>query len=93
MRSIEVPVKFEGTVTVSVPDELSDLDAHIFAEKYALAKIVAVTDTLDTEDVELKACEELERELLMSACTVDKRWGDTGIQMVVGKWTRGEEML
>ena len=60
--------------------------------EYALAKIVAVTDTLDTEEVELRACEELQTALLTSATVVDSLWGEAAAVSVNGRWTQGENL-
>lgn len=49
---IDVPVKFEGVVTVNTPDHLSEEDATRLAKKWAIAKIVAVTENDDGPEEE-----------------------------------------
>ena len=75
MKVINVEVKFEGTVTVEVPDHLGDEQAQDLAERLVVARIVATTDNPDgPEDA---ACEEIEEDD-WDACVV------TG---VCGEWT------
>ena len=86
MRLITVPIKFTGDLSVSVPLDISDADAKILAEKYAIAKVVAVTDSLDTEECELMACEELAEEFKISDGAVDKMWANTMAWSLGGAW-------
>lgn len=60
MKAINVDVKFEGTITVEVPDHLGDEQAKDLAERLVLARIVATTDNPDgPEDA---ACNDGEEE-------------------------------
>jgi len=54
-KTISVGLKFEGTVSVAVPEHLGDLDAKAMAENMALARILAVTDNPDAPDEEAVA--------------------------------------
>ena len=47
MKRIEVAVTFSGTVTVDVPEYLSDADSKLLASKFVLASMLATDDNSD----------------------------------------------
>ena len=50
--NVQVSVQFNGTVTVDVPDGLSEADAKLLAGKLALARILATCDNPDAPEEE-----------------------------------------
>ncbi|MCK9462625.1 MAG: hypothetical protein M0R80_23650 [Proteobacteria bacterium] len=74
MKTIDVNVKFEGTITIEVPDHLSDGQANDLAERLVLARVVATMDNPDApEDA---ACEDGE----------EKDWDACVVTGVCGTW-------
>lgn len=82
---IEVPVSFEGTVTVDVPDAMKRRDALLLVEKLVLARMLATTDNPDApEDV---AFEEYKEECSKTSVgQADKDWDACKIEGVGGTW-------
>lgn len=86
MKRMSVPVRFDGTVTILVPDHLSPADARLLANKLALARILATTDNPDApEDA---ACGDYIEDCSASAqATAEEDWDSCEVQGVGGKWT------
>jgi hypothetical protein len=62
MRTVDVRVRFEGTVRVCCADHLSGKDATILAKKTALARLVATTENPDCGECLEEACQEFVHE-------------------------------
>lgn len=59
MISIEIPVFFQGHVTVEVPDAVPEALRASMARKLAVAQVLATTDNPDNGECLLKIQEEL----------------------------------
>ena len=86
---ILVPLKFEGSVAVAVPDYLSESDAAMMAEKLALANILATLENPDAPEEEAfeeyyNACSKEAKE------TADSDWTDAMLGGVGGTWVVGK---
>ena len=92
--TITVPVKFEGNVTVEVPDGyLGEQQAAFLARQIALSRVLATTENPDAPDD--VAFEELEAELYGYEDTppvdvLEKVWDDTAVIGVNGYWYQDE---
>jgi hypothetical protein len=62
MKQVIVPINFIGSVTVKVPDHLSNDHAKILAEKLAVAQILATAENPDCGEAILAAGEEYAEE-------------------------------
>lgn len=82
MRSVEVPVKFSGTVTVLVPSHLTTVDGNILANKLALAVVVATVENPDCGECLEAACEEF----IDEAAGTEADWDVSKCDSVSGDW-------
>ena len=85
--TLHIEVKFDGVVSVNVPDHLSKGDAKILAGKIALARVVAVTDNPDAPEEESfeEYCEECSKKAKKTAEQDWDRIGDKDMS-VGGDW-------
>lgn len=85
MRQVDVPVQFNGVVSVQVPDHLSADDSKLLAEKVALARILATCDNPDAPEED--ACEDYAEECSDTArATAERDWDRCEITGVGGAW-------
>lgn len=85
MKQLDVPVQFNGVVTVKVPDHLSDADAKLLAGKLALAQILATCDNPDGPEDD--ACEDYGEECSEAARpTAEGDWDQCEVTGVGGQW-------
>jgi hypothetical protein len=85
MKQIDVPVQFNGVVTVLVPKHLSATDAKLLANKVALARILATCDNPDAPEED--ACDEYAEECSDTAqTTAEQDWDRCKIHGVGGAW-------
>jgi hypothetical protein len=85
MPIIDVPVQFDGTVSVQVSDRLSPDDAKLLATKLALARILATTNNPDAPedhafDDYADECSDLGQK------TAEDDWDHCTINGVSGQW-------
>jgi hypothetical protein len=85
MPVINIPVRFNGTVSVQVPDRLSPDDAKFLATKLALARILATCDNPDAPEDDALAdyaneCSDLGQK------TAEDDWDHCKINGVSGQW-------
>lgn len=80
---VDIQVRFDGTISVEVPDHLSESDAKLLARHVALSRLLATTDNPDApEDA---ACEEY-AERCDQPETAESDWDECGIYAVEGSW-------
>jgi hypothetical protein len=85
MRKVDVPLQFNGVVTVMVPKRLSAADAKLLAEKVALARILATCNNSDAPDDE--ACMDYLEDCSDTAqATAEQDWDRCRIHGVGGQW-------
>ena len=90
MKRVEVPVKFEGVVTVLAPAHLSNADAKLLAQKVALARILATTDNPDAPEED--ACEDYADECSARARrTAEEDWDGCKCEGVGGTWSKPQD--
>ena len=86
MKKIDVIVNFEGTVSVMVPDHMSEEDSKLLASKVALARVLATTDNPDAPEED--ALDQYEDECSSKAKkTSDKDWDTARADGVSGRWS------
>lgn len=83
MLKYEIPVSFQGTVTVLVPDNTPNPES--LARHIALSRIVAVTDNEDAPD-ESAFEEYIEKVSLNDINKASIAWDNTVIDGVCGEW-------
>lgn len=82
MPIIDVEVKFQGIVSVNVPEHLDKDDRKLLAQKIALCRILATTDNPDAPDDQ--AFDEYE-EQCNNKLTAPDDWDITTLS-VAGTW-------
>lgn len=86
MPTINVPVRFIGTISVMVPDRLSKANAKLLATKLALARILATADNPDAPEDD--ALSDYTDECSHQAwTTAEADWDRCEISGVSGQWT------
>ena len=90
MQEFEVPVQFNGDVTVLVPDHLSAADANLLAQKLALARIVATCDNPDAPEDDA-CCDYAEQCSDSAQATAEEDWDGCQITGVGGTWVIANE--
>ena len=58
MRAVEVNLRFRGTATILVPNDVSEPNAKVLARKLAVAQILATFENEDCGECLLDACDE-----------------------------------
>ena len=91
MPKIEIPVSFEGTVTVNVPDDVDVQDAKLLAAKKALAYILATLDNPDAPEEDsfddyFDECDE------RNSQKAENNWDNTFLEGVGGVWTSDDQI-
>ena len=81
---LNIPIQFNGIVTVDVPAHLSNTDAKLLAERVALARILATTDNQDGPEDD--AFDDYAATCLAKS-TAEQDWDQSKILGVGGKWT------
>lgn len=81
---LNIPVQFNGIVTVDVPDHLSNADAKLLADRIVLARIVATTDNPDAPEED--AFDDYVANCLAKT-TAEQDWDQSKPISVSGKWT------
>ena len=86
MKKVLVPVLFEGTVEVLVPDYLSDLMARSIGVHLALAKVVATIENPDAP--EDQACHDYSfvRDGNTDEEAAELEWDTSIVSGISGKW-------
>ena len=90
MQKIKVSLRFEGTVVVDVPGNVSIEDANLLAEKIALSRVVATIDNSDAPDED--AFDEYFDECSSdNSEQAEQQWDNSVVEGVSGIWqTTGE---
>lgn len=81
---IDIEVKFEGVVTVEVPNSVPSSRRVPLAEKIALARIVASVDNPDAPESE--ACDEYADDFELDDDQAGKEWDGCTVTGVGGEW-------
>lgn len=88
MYEFHIPIKYEGSVLVRIPEDLSEQHAQALAQHVALSRILATLETLDTPEDEaflswVDECERLGTEL------DDRLWDAArdSCELEAGVWT------
>ena len=85
MKTITVNLKFEGSLIVKVPKDLSPEAARKLAENKALCFALATTENPDAP--ELEAFEETEEETGIT----ERQWDKTIVDGISGTWSLVDE--
>lgn len=94
MQTVEVPVTFNGTVTVLVPHGLTEEDRQLLATKKALAQVLATVENHDNDTALSDACDEYAAEARSRDEERSKEaFDDAEVYSVSGTWTSTGEAI
>lgn len=85
--TITVPVRFDGTVTVNLPDNLEHAHAQVLAKNFALSRIIATADNPDAPDD--YAFDTFQETTGLPEAEAEAAWDAATAEVDGGNWVHG----